>query len=79
MSDDQQNATQVTQDQVRAAAASGLEVLNGTSSDRVLAQMDQLQLCRIVLRGIASGELMIAQAQQQASAENEGDNGNDSE
>jgi hypothetical protein len=47
-------------DQVRQAIAAGLEVLSGAAPDKVLQLVDQLPACKLVMRGIASGELVVA-------------------
>lgn len=49
----------ITGDQVRAAIAAGLEVLSGAEPAKVLQLADQLPACKLVMRGIASGELVV--------------------
>lgn len=51
----------LTQAQVEAAAAAGLEVLDGRADTRrVLELLPRLMVCRIVLEALAERELVVA-------------------
>lgn len=50
---------QITDAQIKGAAAAVVEVLNGASTRRTLALVDQLALAKQILTMVAAGQLII--------------------
>lgn len=53
---------QISNDQIKIAAAAAAEVLSGADQQRTLALMEQLVIAKQLLAMVASGQLVIGQA-----------------